>query len=68
LEVHKIFLKIHWPKLPEESKTMAPLSHIISKKIITLPIYPDLQENQMKELVKYILKFGEPYHPENLKN
>jgi dTDP-4-amino-4,6-dideoxygalactose transaminase len=59
LESRKIFLKVHWP-LPEYVKTVCPVSWRMSKSIVTLPLYPGLSHEDIGEIIRLVVRFGEP--------
>lgn len=59
LEHHNVFLKIHWP-LPPIVEETCPASWSMSKKIVTLPVYPGLSAIGMRTIVDLLKDHGKP--------
>lgn len=58
VEEFGIFLKIHWRSMPDEVSESCPMSWRMSKKIVTLPIYPGLQLDEMERIVDLLVAYG----------
>ncbi|MBN2456503.1 MAG: DegT/DnrJ/EryC1/StrS aminotransferase family protein [Sedimentisphaerales bacterium] len=57
-EEFDIFLKIHWRSMPDEVRESSPVSWRMSRKIVTLPIYPGLQLDEMERIVNLLVTYG----------
>ena len=52
------FLYIHWRTIPPEVKQLCPVAWGMSRRILTLPIYPGLRTDEMEAIADFLRSCG----------